>query len=444
MAIKTTDAMYNAPSREVEFKYEIYFTEGAEPLTVTRADYLMSSSGLEEAQSDSGDVLGKVSSNEISIDLYNDNKIFTPTNASSPYYKLIRKGIRIVAYGRAVVADDETEWDELGTYYTTEWYTTSSGSVATITANDKLYKVFDAAAPAYRVTENVPIKDLYSSFFKQLGVDAIIDDTLVDTLQFAYINGSNKDFLAELSNGALALCFGNRKDGVSVISRLRDVPLRATLTDDDQIYGVTDRQSIEAGYDGISVTTNAKQESATKELVSIKNHELATGVTELYNLVLSDEPLIRLKYAKVVGTRTARVSYIAATPSSVDIEVTNEAEESHSVDISVGGTVVETVSSTYTEGGSNPISLNSNYVQTPKQLNKVVTYLRSANASISPMLEVQIRGNLKFQIGDKIRVQSDRYGIDYTGILIRNNYAYDGTLKATITLLDASLLGEVS
>ena len=66
MSIQTTDDMYNAPSREIEFKYEIFFTEGADPLVITKDNYLASSSGLEEAQSSSGDILGKVSSNEIS------------------------------------------------------------------------------------------------------------------------------------------------------------------------------------------------------------------------------------------------------------------------------------------------------------------------------------------------------------------------------------------
>lgn len=442
MAIPTTDDMYNAPSRHIEFKYEIHFVEGSDPLVVTKDNYLVSSTGLEEAQSDSGSVLGAVSSNEISFDLYNEDKLFTPTNYSSPYYKLIRRGIRIEVFCRAVV-DVETEWDQLGTFYTTEWYTTSSGIVATVTANDRLYNVFDSVPPEYMVTPNASYKDLYKSFFGALGVNVTVDDSLDDSLPFAYINGTNKEFLTELSNGALMLCFGNREDGVSVLSRLRDKALRATLTDDDQIFEITDRQSIEAGYNGISVTNNVKQESNTLEVISIKEHELARGDNELSNLLLNIVPLVRLKYAKVSGSAEAFVSSIDATTNSVNLVVTNPTDSNHSVDISVCGTVVETVSSTHTEGGSNPIVLNSNYVQTVKQLNKVVTYLRRANNSVTPTLEVVTRGNPKLRLGDKIRVQSTKFSIDYTGILIRNSYTYDGSLRSVITLLDASLLGEV-
>ena len=444
MSIQTTDDMYNAPSREIEFKYEIFFTEGADPLVITKDNYLASSSGLEEAQSSSGDILGKVSSNEISFDLYNEDKLFTPNNTTSPYYKLIKKGVKVVAYGKVNVEGEEVDWDPLGTYYTTSWYTTSSGALATVTANDKLYSIFDSPIPLYKVTKNTSVKDLYDSFFSLLGVSAKIDPSISDTLPFAYINGTNKEFLSELSNGVLTFCFGNRENGVSIISRLKDVPLRATLTDDDQIYEVKDSQSIEAGYDGISVVTNTKQESISQEVMSIKGHMLSTGKTTLENIMLSAVPLIRLTYANVTGTNKAHVSHMIATPNSVNIEITNDADEEHLVDIAVGGTVIETVSSTYTEGGSNQITLNNNYIQTPTQLNKAVTYLRRANKSVSPMLEVKIRGNLKLQLGDKIHIQSTRYGVDYTGILIRHSYTYTGALSATITLLDATLLGEVT
>ena len=60
-----------------------------------------------------------------------------------------------------------------------------------------------------------------------------------------------------------------------------------------------------------------------------------------------------------------------------------------------------------------------------------------------PILELTVKGNPRFQLGEKIRVTSSFYQIDFTGILIRQELNYDGGLSGTLTLLNASIL-EVS
>lgn len=439
MSAPTTDNDYNAASRDIQVKLEVYLE--TPPLVVTTGNYLISASLLEEAQAESQTILGQVSSNELSFDLYNDTKIFTPTNPDSPYYGKITKGIKVVAYGRAYTGDQE--WDALGTYYVKEWSTMASGLVASVTAYDKLYDVFDAPLPLYYVTKDVVIKDFYTEYFNRLHITANIDNSLTYTLQYAYMLGNNKDFLNDLSNGALAMCHGNRQDGVNVISRLGARSLRATLTDSDQIINITTTQSIDTGYDGVSVTCNSKQESSDTSLLNIKDQALESGNTALNNLSILNTPMVRLNHVSVVGNGTVHAQSVTATPDKVNLNMVNEESTSQLVDITVNGTYLQTVSSVEADEGSNLLKLDSDYLQTQEQCSSAIEYLQKAISIATPMLTVETRGNFKLLLGDKIRVNSSKFKTDFTGIIIRSKCSYDGGLRCTLTLMDARIFGEV-
>ena len=440
MANQTTDAMYNSQSREIQMKYEIYFR--SEPMIITRDDYLASSSGLEEVQSDSSSLIGKVSSNEITLSLYNDNRLFTPTNTESPLYGLIKKGVKIVAFGRVVEEDNLTEWDPLGTYYVTEWNTSPSGLLASVTANDILYSVFDAPMPKYQVTKSVSIKDLYEAFFKALNVECRVDESITEVLSYGYIDADNKTFITDLTNGALALCYGNRHGGVDIISRTRTQPLRATLTDNDQIISIKTEQSIKVGYDGISVTRNAKQESSNETIVSLKDQNVQSGRTILQSLTPSKTPIVRLKVGSVEAIADIYIAEMDATSNKVNLTLENVSSAATGVGIEVLGTYLETSKTVIEDSGSNLLSLNSNYTQTEEQANKSQVYLKRVVSNSMPTLDLDIRGNFKLKLGDKIEVQSDRYKTYYTGIITRIEYSYEGHLTSSITLVDSALFEE--
>ena len=61
-------------------------------------------------------------------------------------------------------------------------------------------------------------------------------------------------------------------------------------------------------------------------------------------------------------------------------------------------------------------------------------------SGVTPVLNATIRGNPNLQIGDKVRLISTRYGIDFTGILMKQQFDYDGGLSCDITLLNATLV----
>ena len=135
------DADFNAASREIFMRLDIYLDEI--PLEVTKENYLIDASWLEEGSADSSNPFGAVSSNEFSFRLYNENGLFSPTNTSSIYFGKIRNGLKIVPFIRTI----DTDWQQLGEYFATDWSAAITGTYADVTANDKWYQIFNSIAP---------------------------------------------------------------------------------------------------------------------------------------------------------------------------------------------------------------------------------------------------------------------------------------------------------
>ena len=142
-------ALYNSISRKIDARLEFYFT--SEPVVITNSDYLISFNLLEELGSDAeANPIGAVSANGLDIVLYNENGIFSPANPQSPYYGLMRSGVRVIVKLRPAVG---AEWDELGTFYVNDWYAEDTGLQASLTYYDKLYDALNSPAPVLPVTK---------------------------------------------------------------------------------------------------------------------------------------------------------------------------------------------------------------------------------------------------------------------------------------------------
>ena len=64
MARSSTNEDYNATSRSLQFKVEIYFDGLSNtPVVISKSDYLISCSGLEETGSEDANPLGALSAN---------------------------------------------------------------------------------------------------------------------------------------------------------------------------------------------------------------------------------------------------------------------------------------------------------------------------------------------------------------------------------------------
>lgn len=446
MALKTTDDNYNASTRYLEQKAIIYFSS-SNILEITRDNYLITSSALEEAHSRSGSVpFGGVTSNELSLELLNEGGIFSPTNNKSPYYGLMKKGIKIELFIRPVVEseneDEQYEWDPLGVYYITDWQAKVTGLIATITANDKLYKAFSKDLTALPISRNKTQKEFYEYIFENLGLQGDIDKTLNTLIRYAYIDRSTKELLSMLNMSALADCFC-KHDGTLKVQHLTNIPaLRATITDNDQVLSVKIEQSLDYDYDGVNLVYNLPQESNVQCVLSLKDMTIPKGISKRNNVSLTGTPLLKLCYSILSGVK-AHISSIEATPVSVNFSIDNPEIETEDCTVDIYGTLLVNNEITLGKEVENCLVINNLYIQESTYADIVYNHLNAYIRNLLPILELEVRGNPKLELGDVIQVDSDKYNLHYKGLLIRQTFDYDGSLKSTITLLNTSILGGV-
>lgn len=436
----STDLMYNADSRYLHVMYKIYFP-AVSALEVTRENYLMSSTGLDELYKASNSPYGDITSNEITITLYNDSGMFNPSNTDGQYYGLIKNGVRIEAFVRP---DEVDEWDKLGTYFVTEWYTSSDGMSAYITANDKLHSVINGSVPSMPVYRKVPVVDFLNDYFGYFNLTVTVDEYLEDVI-IPYVYTSehtdNKAFLTDLMKGINADCFCDHDGNVRILSKVSKRDLRATLTDNDQIISIMIKQSTTTSYDSSTVTYNKCQESAEQTLVEITELPLEPGVNSTGKLTLSKHPVLCIKSLKTVGSSSAKITSFKATAK--DFVGSVQSTDVVSVDFSVKGTLLEKVAMTLGESGDAPLEIKSEFIQEEDRARTIKNYADAYISTHTPTLELTIRGNPKLQLGDKVLVSSSKYKIEYTGIIFKASYEYVGSLSAHLTLIDASALEEV-
>ena len=443
MALVTDDAVYNQETRFIEQKAVIHFSS-SNALPITRDNYLVTSSVLEEAHSQSGSVpFGGVTSNELSLELLNENGIFSPTNKNSPYYGLMQKGVKIELFIRPVVdTEDEErqyEWDPLGVYYVTDWQAKVTGLIATVIANDKFYKAFNKDLRALPIHRNMTQKEFYEYIFDNLNIKGDIDNTLTAKLKYAYISQETKEMLATLNLSALADCFCKHDGSIKVQHLINIGESRAIITDANQILSANIEQSLIYNYDGVNITYNMPQESDPCNVLSLKDVTIPKGISSRNNVSLTGTPLLGLCYSILRGVK-AHITNLTATTYTIDITTENEEETTDNCLIDIFGRTLVNNEITIGLETDNPLAINNPYIQDSDYAEKVYKHLKAYVNNQLPILELEVRGNPKFELGDIIEADSNKYGLHYEGVLIKQTFDYDGSLKSTITLLNTRIL----
>ena len=438
-----TDEDFNAHSRCILLKLDIFF-DGLqnEPLTVTRNDYLIDAELLEEAGAEDSNPLGAISANELAFSLYNDNGIFSPTNPNSPYYGKIKTNVPIIPYMKPELDEvTDVNWIKMGIYYVSDWNATVTGAAASITAEDKLQQVFLEPAPVIPVSLNKTQAAFFQEVFDALGYAAKISQSLNATLLYTFTEGEQKEYLQEMLQGAIAYCLCDKNGDIVVEPLDGSKPLRATITDADQVISVEAKQSIIKSYSGVELTYALPQLTEAIQLLQVKEVNVPPGVFTHNKVAFNRGPVkvVTNAYALTESKEVTIVDYVSS-PWGITLVTRNEGTQTTS-DLAVYGIAVDFVQSILTNNASNVLKVTNRYIQNTAYANQYKAILEAFVNSDMPTLTLQVRGNPLFNIGDKIRVQSANYNLDFTGILQRVRYKYIGSLSCEITLLNSDIFG---
>ena len=437
MSLTSRSEAYNAETRYLEQKVVIHFP-GITPLEITRDNFLISLSTLEETYSASGSTpFGGVTSNELTISLYNEEGIFNPENKSSKYYGLIKKGVMIESFIKPV---SEETWDPQGIFYVTDWVTTSSGMTAEVTANDKLYNVFNGATPNFTVFRDISFKDFVTEYFLFFGYTVTVDSSIDIILPYVYLSAynDNKTFLSALMTSVLADCFCNHKGEITILSKTSKRDVKATFTDNNQIINISVKQSLIDNNDSAVVTCYKGQESAARTLLSVDEVTLTPGLNNLGKYKLNAFPVLRINSIQTTCNDVIKINSFQASDSDIFCEIQSTADTLAKLEIT--GTILDVIISDIGVAGVFPLKINSKFVQHESVAKQIKEYAEAYVSVNTPTIELSVRGNPLLELGDMIEVDSTHYKIKYTGTIIKASYEYQGHLSCVLTLANASII----
>ena len=444
MARAAVDADFNGSTREVVCKLDIYFDgEEQPPMTITRDDYLVDADFLNESGADSTNPLNAISSDEITFRLYNENGLFNPSNTSGALYGKIKTKVLVIPSIRPVVDDDEVNWIQLGKYYVTDWRAAITGTIADVVANDKLFEVFNMVAPVMPIMEDITFYNFFRKYFralKQLDTRVKVDESLLTTVPYAYTKESIIDSLQEMTQGAMAMCICNKEGIIAVESLTKQRSVRAILTDEDQIISADIQQTALKAYDGVELTYLYGQLTDQIEVLRLQNLTFQSGVSGLDKTAFTTTPVRVVSYCSVQAPENTYIRSYIATPWDIKMTAVNETGEAITGTVIVNGYAVNFVENYLVDEGDKLLKIKNEFIQRKSYAR---TYKELLNRFVSndiPTLTLSIRGNPLLNIGDKVRVVSTKYNLDYTGIIQRLKYRYDGGLTCDMTLLNATIL----
>ena len=439
MTRPSTHEDYNAPSRSLLYKLEIYFDGiSSSPLVVTRSNYLMNCSGLDEAGAEDSNPLGAISANEIDFTLFNKDAMFNPANTTSPYYGKMKLNVPVKVFMKPDKSD--VDWDPLGLFYVTNWAAPSAGTTADVTAADILQQVFLKPKPNIPVEHNKTFKEMFEQVFTALGFTAIVSDLLTEELNYTYADDKPRALLQELLRAAVAYCTTDASGNIVVKPFRGSGVAVATLTDSDQINSLEIKQSILKTYDGVALTYHLHQLSDQESLIDIKGLAIEPGDTVLDAVSFSKSPV-----KSIVGIRTTSTGNMIAIKgfeySTNDIVITTTNNGALvDCDIMVNGIAVETTPVLLSDECSNPLKIENKYIQTATYATAYKEILKKFVDNPIPTLTLKVRGNPRINVGDKVIIDSAKYKLVYTGIVQRHTYEYSGGLTSELTLLNALIL----
>ena len=439
--MRAPEEVYNAKSRRIEWKLDIFFNGATqEPVSIVRDNFLVSAEVLEEAMSSSNTPWGNVSANELTASIRNEEDIFNPGNVDSPYYGKIKVGLMIAAFIRPKINDTIYDWDPCGVFFVADWVTRSGGLTAEITCYDKIADVLSAQKVKLQVYPNITKRDFIQVFFNSLNVPVVVDPLLSGILPFGYHVKENKDFLNNISGGLQTFIFCDHNGVIQVQYMRASKEVSHNITDNDQIIDISAQRGVLLDYDGIQLLLKAPQLSDSTEIYSSKETEIPASGLLLESQLFTKKPVAMLELSKISNTGLGKVLVQEATSLDCTLQVSNLLGSSFVDSISLYGRIIETSDTEYSSTGRNLLKYDNIYCQTVEQFENVKRFLSAFVSSDLPQIELTVRGNPQFALGQKIQVNSLRFNLSFTGLLIRQKLHYDGGLSSTLTLLNSTIL----
>lgn len=424
----------DADIRHIIPRVLVYFSEIPTEFTV---DEVISLHLLEEAKAETGNPLGAVSSNELTITLDNSNCFFNPTNTASPYYGLLKPNVKVEAFLAVKTAAGTYEETPLGTFYTAEW------SEGTVTGYDSLYTLGGMDVPMIKTQEDTTIGRMFAALFDAMEVaNYSIDPGLDQTIRIGWLpNGSTQQALQALC--VAGNCFINvDRTGVIRVQKnaLSGVPV-STLTDDNQIIRAVNPQKYLDIYNQVKVTYCRPRLGKRDTILNMDGIEIESGTSEIDKTHFNAAPIGKVERISINHRANSSINTLSYDAWSVLIGTVNPGSAEIVNIIGRGYPLNLTYRDRTTrddaliaEWGLKELVIQNDLIQDSRVARTYAQDLLALVADPFRGFELEIRGNPALEIGDIIEISDPTDNIPLTNIAIeRITLDYDGGLSGSIS-----------
>ena len=431
---------YDKPTRHILGKLEVFF-DGYEnePIIIDMSNYLIDYQVVEEASAEDKNPFGAISANELTFTLTNFNSIFSPSNVNGPYYGKIKTGVMVKPYIKP--GDDAiVDWTPLGVYFVSDWNSKMGSATAFVTCYDVIQELLLSSMPDLDVKLNVTFTNYIKYVLGMYGfTNAEVDESLSELLPYGFIAyNETPDILQSIVEAAMSVLVATRLGSLAVKKLRRGTPV-ATFTDSNQLISADVEQSIIKTYNGVKLTYVIPQLSDDREVLVVDNLAIPVGKTT-HNPIKYTKPVFNISAVSLTGTVPCSIDKYTSTNFGITLITTLNSDESTSSKLIVTGKNIDLVEQELNDGLTNMLEVYNPYIQLSDYADTYKESLTNfVNADI-PVLELTVRGNPDIIIGDTVEVHSDKYKVDFVGIVKRTVLKYSGNLTCNMTLLNAEVI----
>lgn len=434
----SASSYYDKSTRHILGKLEIFF-DGYEnePITIDMSNYLIDYQIVEEASAEDKNPLGAISANELTFTLTNFKGIFSPSNVNGPYYGKIKTGVMVKPY---IKPGNAINWTPLGVYFVSDWSSKMGSATAFVTCCDVIQDLLLSPMPDLDVKLNVTFASYIRYVLRMYGfANAEVDEKLNALLPYGFIAyDKTPDLLQAIAEASMSVVVATRLGSLAVKKLRRSTPV-ATFTDSNQLISVDIEQSIIKTYNGVKLTYVIPQLSEDREVLVVDNLGIPKGTTT-HNLIKYSKPVFNISAVAISGDVPSVIEKYTSTNFGITLVTRLDAEESTSAKLSVTGKNIDLVEQELNDGLTNMLEVYNPYIQISSYATNYKESLTNfVNADI-PVLELTVRGNPDITIGDTVEVHSNKYRIDFVGIVKRTVLKYSGNLTCNMTLLNAEVI----
>ncbi len=380
---------------------------------------------------------GSVSSNVLTLSIFDINNYLDIENQNSPYYGYMRNGAKCELF----ISYDNHKYENFGTYYVKSWsemYRDGLHDICTIALVDELEYILNCDMPKLSAYSGVKAGDLIIKVLTGIGIKSSrikIDKSLEINLLFGVTDDDKVGYF--LNEICQALC------AVIIIDKDNNILVVPALTGYGQVYELPDKyiESYETSNNQNNIYTKvktrfAKRRGSRNGILLTDNIDVVAGENDFNSLSFSSKCLAVREIA--VEDADIEINGFNAYQSAIDIDIDGN-DNIENMDMTVSGeymiAVEKSVSSdiNYTDSKLNTsYNIVNNYVQTEAEAQIVADKLARYIELMSKRITIRTIYTPAITTGDVLIFEGanlyGRYKVIDTSTVFSEQYSKEITI----------------